>query len=99
MKASKRNSGCVIGRDGRWRTEQKSSKSAKGEPTKPSKPGSVGFEGAPYVGSANIHTNLAGEGFRSIKVGLDCSTNTTRLMSWSETPRCCAGRLPAAAGT
>jgi hypothetical protein len=80
-----------------WRQRpQISSDSAKGEPTKPSKPGFVGFVGAPSAGYAIILSppgdpmgssltgpyRPSGNGAQRIQLGLDCSTETTRLMSW-----------------
>ena len=72
--------------------------SAKSEPTKPSKPGFVGFVGAPYAAYAIIRSqpggptgsSLArpyrplGSGTQPVQRDLDCSTKTTRLMSWLE---------------
>jgi hypothetical protein len=69
-----------------------------GEPTKPSKPGFVGFVGGPYADYAIIRPQPSGRGRSSVRRlrrpsgngaqpvqrELDCSTKTTRLMSWSE---------------
>jgi hypothetical protein len=82
---------------GRRSPAQMFADSAKSEPTKPSKPGFVGFVGGSYAGCAIILTppggpkgsSLArpympsGNGAQSIQRDLDCSTKTTRLMSWS----------------
>lgn len=67
--------------------------SINGQPTRPSKPGFVGFVGAPYAKCADIRfalndpslvfSRLVKLAARSIQGDLDCSAETTRLMSWS----------------
>jgi hypothetical protein len=76
-------------RIGCWMPSRMFEGSAKAEPTKPSKPGFVGFVGAlraeyPIIRTRSRCTLTAREHRQAVQIGLDCSTKTTRLMSWSE---------------